>query len=175
MAHSKECRLSALCPPVCLYNLLQMSWRLCLVSPKRRGRACVCMNWSWFIVLLYKITLWLAWMNPIPPMSAASMKHQSILLQALRQFFNSLRSKRRNSEQNSLSLKYSFRCQSATITYFPSSWRRFARWLRRSLLLPRSCFHCAGTLPWTWFPYPIFDQNSFILWLLDSFLHFISG
>jgi hypothetical protein len=80
------------------------------------------------IVELYRMREWLDWMKPMPPMSAARLKHQSMPSQAFLQFSGQRRSRFMNSSQNVSSDMYSFSFQSIPRTYMPSSFRRLARW-----------------------------------------------
>merc|ERR1719198_166323 len=70
---------------------------------------------------------WFDWMKPMPPMSAARLKHQSQPSTASLQFSYARRSRFLNSLQNMPSFMYSFSFQSTARIQWPSSLRRFAR------------------------------------------------
>ena len=70
---------------------------------------------------------WLDWMKPMPPMSAARLKHHSMPSHAVLQLPASRRSRLRNSWQKVDSDMYSFSFQSTARIHMPSSLRRFAR------------------------------------------------
>ena len=79
------------------------------------------------MVELYRMREWFDWMKPMPPMSAARLKHQSMPATALAQFSGQRRSRFMNSLQNMSSVVYSFSFQSTARTKWPSSLRRLAR------------------------------------------------
>ena len=81
------------------------------------------------IVELKRMREWFDWMNPIPPMSAARLKHQSHgpSSNASLHLSGHRRSRFLNSSQNSDGSMYSFSFQSTPRTYIPSSFSRFAR------------------------------------------------
>jgi len=79
------------------------------------------------MVELYRMREWFDWMKPMPPMSAARLKTQSMPSHAGLQFSASRRSRLRNSSQKVPSFMYSFSFQSTARIQWPSSLRRFAR------------------------------------------------
>ena len=79
------------------------------------------------IVELYRMREWLDWMKPMPPMSAARLKHHSMPSHACLQASGNRRSRLMNSLQNMSSVMYSFSFQSTARTQCPSSLRRLAR------------------------------------------------
>ena len=81
------------------------------------------------IVELKRMREWFDWMKPIPPMSAARLKHQSHgpSSNASLHLSGHRRSRFLNSSQNSDGSMYSFSFQSTPRTKWPSAFRRFDR------------------------------------------------